>query len=193
MKLISIKKKISIIKNQDYIDFASDVLIKKKVIGWFQGPAEFGPRALGNRSILASPNPIQTKDHINKNVKFREYFRPFAPSILEEQATNYFNINQKSEYMLVAFDVKLKMKKKISATVHVDNTCRVQTVSSKSNQKFYDLLKKMYEKTKNPVLLNTSFNVKGQPIVNSPEDAIKCFLKYKIDFLFIGDYILKKR
>ena len=187
------KKKISIIKNQDYIDFASDVLIKKKVIGWFQGPAEFGPRALGNRSILASPNPIQTKDHINKNVKFREYFRPFAPSILEEQATNYFNINQKSEYMLVAFDVKLKMKKKISATVHVDNTCRVQTVSSKSNQKFYDLLKKMYEKTKNPVLLNTSFNVKGQPIVNSPEDAIKCFLKYKIDFLFIGDYILKKR
>ena len=187
------KKKIVIVKNNNYIDFASDVLIKKKVIGWFQGAAEFGPRALGNRSILASPFPNKTKDHINKNVKFREYFRPFAPAILEEYASEYFEINQKSEYMLMAFDVKPQMKKKISATVHVDNTCRVQTVSSKSNKKFYELLKKMYEKTKNPVLLNTSFNVKGQPIVNSPEDAINCFLKYKIDYLFLENYILKKK
>ena len=93
----------------------------------------------------------------------------------------------------MAFDVKPQMKKKISATVHVDNTCRVQTVSSKSNKKFYELLKKMHEKTKNPVLLNTSFNVKGQPIVNSPEDAINCFLKYKIDYLFLENYILKKK
>ena len=115
----------------------------------FQGAAEFGPRALGNRSILASPFPNKTKDHINKNVKFREYFRPFAPAILEEYASDYFEINQKSEYMLMAFDVKPQMKKKISATVHVDNTCRVQTVSSKSNKKFYELLKKMHEKTKN--------------------------------------------
>ena len=167
--------------------------MKKKIIGWFQGAAEFGPRALGNRSILASPNPEQIKDHINKNVKFRENFRPFAPAVLEEFAKDYFKINQKSEYMLIAFDVKPKMKKHISATVHVDDTCRVQTVTKNSNEKFYKLLKKMYEKTKNPVLLNTSFNIKGQPIVNSPEDAIICFLKYKIDVLFIGDYVLQKK
>ena len=142
---------------------------------------------------MASPYPVQIKDHINKNVKFREDFRPFAPAIIQEFADEYFNIDQKSEYMLIAFEVKPKMKRHISATVHVDNTCRVQTVTKKSNKKFYDLLKKMYEKTNNPVLLNTSFNIKGQPIVNSPEDAINCFLKYKIDFLFIGDYILQKR
>ncbi len=188
------KNKIKIVKSGTNIyDFASDVLLKKKVIGWFQGAAEFGPRALGNRSILASPNPIKIKDHINKNVKFRENFRPFAPAILNEFANDYFNINQKSEYMLIAFDVKSEMKKYISATVHVDDTCRVQTVTENSNKKFYYLLKKMYEKTNNPVLLNTSFNIKGQPIVNSPEDAIKCFLKYKIDFLIIGDYILRKK
>lgn len=188
------KNKIKIVKSGTNIyDFASDVLLKKKVIGWFQGAAEFGPRALGNRSILASPNPIKIKDHINKNVKFRENFRPFAPAILNEFANDYFKINQKSEYMLIAFDVKSEMKKYISATVHVDDTCRVQTVTENSNKKFYDLLKKMYEKTNNPVLLNTSFNIKGQPIVNSPEDAIKCFLKYKIDFLIIGDYILRKK
>ena len=188
------RRKIKIVKSKKNIyDFAASVLIRKKIIGWFQGAAEFGPRALGNRSILASPNPVQIKDHINKNVKFRENFRPFAPAVLQEFADEYFNIDQKSEYMLIAFDVKPKMKRHISATVHVDNTCRVQTVTKNSNRKFYNLLKNMYEKTDNPVLLNTSFNIKGQPIVNSPEDAIKCFLKYKIDFLIIGDYILQKR
>jgi len=188
------KNKIKIIKNKDDIyEFASSVLIKKKIIGWFQGAAEFGPRALGNRSILASPNPIGIKDHINKNVKFREHFRPFAPAVPLEFAKDYFSINQKSEYMLIAFNAKPKMKKYISATVHVDNTCRVQTVTKDSNQKFYNLLKKMNDKTKNPVLLNTSFNIKGQPIVNSPEDAIICFLKYKIDYLFIEGFILEKK
>jgi len=187
------KSKVKIVNNKNIYDFASNVLIKQKIIGWFQGAAEFGPRALGNRSILAAPNPTKIKDHINKNVKFRENFRPFAPAILKEFASRYFNINQKSEYMLIAFDVKPEMKKHVSATVHVDNTCRVQTVTENSNKKFYSLLKKMYEKTNNPVLLNTSFNIKGQPIVNSPVDAIKCFLKYNIDFLIIGDYILQKK
>lgn len=187
------KNKVEIIKNKDYLDFASEVLIKKKIIGWFQGAAEFGPRALGNRSILASPNPSKIRDIINKNVKFRESFRPFAPAILEEHSYDYFKINQKSEHMLIACDVKPQKKKYIPATVHVDNTCRVQTVTSKSNKKFYDLLQSMYKKTKIPVLLNTSFNIKGQPIVNSPNDALLCFLKYNIDFLFIGEYILKKK
>ena len=169
------------------------MLINKKIIGWFQDSAEFGPRALGNRSILASPNPSKMRDIINKNVKFRESFRPFAPAILEEYSKDYFEINQPSEYMLIACNVKPKMKKYIPATVHVDNTCRVQTVTRKSNLKFYNLLKSMYHKTNVPVLLNTSFNIKGQPIVNSPKDAILCFLKYNIDFLFIGEYILKKK
>ena len=187
------KNKIQIIKNKDYLDFASEVLIKKKIIGWFQGAAEFGPRALGNRSILASPSPHKIKDIINKNVKFRESFRPFAPAILEEYYSKYFKINQASEHMLIACDVKPRMKKFISATVHVDNTCRVQTVTSNSNKKFYDLLKVMYDKTNVPVLLNTSFNIKGQPIVDSPNDALLCFIKHNIDYLFIGDYILKKK
>ena len=114
-------------------------------------------------------------------------------NLCQKFANEYFNIEQKSEYMLIAFDVKSKMKRHISATVHVDNTCRVQTVTKNSNIKFYNLLNKMHQKTQIPVLLNTSFNIKGQPIVNSPEDAIMCFLKYKIDYLFIGDYILQKR
>ena len=186
------KNKVQIIENKDYFDFASEVLIKKKIIGWFQGAAEFGPRALGNRSILAIPNPSKIKDIINKKVKFRENFRPFAPAILEEHCAKYFEINQVSEHMLIACNVKPKMKKYISATVHVDNTSRVQTVTRNSNQKFYNLLKSMYKKTKIPVLLNTSFNIKGQPIVNSPNDALLCFIKHDIDYLFIGDYILKK-
>ena len=191
--IIKYKDKVQIIENKNYFDFASDVLIKKKIIGWFQGAAEFGPRALGNRSILAAPNPSKIRDIINKKVKFRESFRPFAPAILEEYCSKYFDINQTSEHMLIACNVKPRMKKNITATVHVDNTCRVQTVTSKSNQKFYSLLQSMYKKTKIPVLLNTSFNIKGQPIVNSPNDALLCFLKYKIDFLFIGEYILKKK
>ena len=186
------KNKIQIVENKDYIDFASDVLIKKRIIGWFQGAAEFGPRALGNRSILASPSPSKIRDIINKKVKFRESFRPFAPAILEEYSSKYFEINQPSEHMLIAFKVKPKIKRYIPATVHVDNTSRVQTVNINTNEKLYNLLKSMHKKTNVPVLLNTSFNVKGQPIVNSPEDAIMCFLKYKIDYLFIDDFILKK-
>ena len=191
-KINKFKNKIQIVENKDYIDFASDVLIKKRIIGWFQGAAEFGPRALGNRSILASPSPSKIRDIINKKVKFRESFRPFAPAILEEYSSKYFEINQPSEHMLIAFKVKPKIKRYIPATVHVDNTSRVQTVNINTNEKLYNLLKSMHKKTNVPVLLNTSFNVKGQPIVNSPEDAIMCFLKYKIDYLFIDDFILKK-
>ncbi len=111
---------------------------------------------------------------------------------MEEFASKYFKINQNSEYMLIAAEVKKKMKKSILATVHIDDTCRVQTVNSSSNKKFYELLKKVNEKVNIPVLLNTSFNIKGQPIVNSPDDAIKCLLKYKIDYLIIGNNIVSK-
>ena len=187
------KKKVKLVKTkEDIYEFTSNKLIKKNIIGWFQDEAEFGPRALGNRSILAIPFPENIKDHINKNVKFRETFRPFAPAVMEEFAKKFFNIKQNSEHMLIATEVKKNMKKSISATVHVDNTCRVQTVNINSNKKFYHLLEKVNEKTNVPVLLNTSFNIKGQPIVNSPDDAIECLLKYKIDYLIIGNNIVTK-
>ncbi len=188
------KSKIRTVKTKKNVfDYTSDALIKKKIVGWFQGEAEFGPRALGNRSILAIPRPKNIKDHINRNVKFREEFRPFAPAVIDEMAGRYFNINQKSEHMLIAFDAIKEKQDLLSATIHVDNTCRVQTVNSYSNKKFFLLLNSIYKKTGVPILLNTSFNIKGQPIVNSPEDAINCFLKYNIDLLVLGDHILEKK
>ena len=133
------------------------------------------------------------KDHLNKNVKFREEFRPFAPAIIDNYREQYFQLNQRSDHMLIASKIKSKMKKKVEAIVHIDDTCRVQTVTKNSNERFYKLLTEFNYLTNIPVLLNTSFNVKGQPIVNNPEDAIKCFLKYKIDLLAIGDYLVSKK
>ena len=165
----------------------------KQIIGWFQGEAEFGPRALGNRSILTSPFPKEMKDILNSRVKFREEFRPFAPAILSELTNQYFEINQESPHMLIAVNVKKEKISEIPAVVHVDQSARVQTVDKTNNQKFRKLIEEFYEETGCPVLLNTSFNVKGQPIVNSPEDAIRCFLSTNIDVLGIGNYIAIKK
>ena len=186
------KNKIKFVKQKDIFSKTASLISDGKIIGWFQGSAEFGPRALGNRSILCKPFPANMRDYINKKVKFREEFRPFAPAVLEENQKDYFEINQESPYMLIACKIKKRVKKKLQATVHVDDTCRVQTVNKKYNKRFYSLIKKFYEKTNIPVLLNTSFNIKGQPIVNSPNDAVECFLKYKIDYLVINDFIIKK-
>lgn len=164
----------------------------KKIIGWFQDGAEFGPRALGNRSILAKPFPSEMRDYINKNVKFREYFRPFAPAVLSEYLEKYFDIDQESPHMLIACQAKESVKKKIPAVIHIDNSCRVQSVTKKTNLKFWKLLSEFNKLTNIPVLLNTSFNIKGQPIVNTADDALKCFKKYKIDYLVINDYLIKK-
>lgn len=163
-----------------------------KIIGCFQNGAEFGPRALGNRSILCKPFPKEMKDYLNLKVKFRENFRPFAPAVLEEDCSKYFDIGQHSPHMLIACKAKKRYENKIPAVIHVDKTCRVQTVSKKSNLIFYNLLKEFKKLTSCAVLLNTSFNVKGQPIVNSYEDAIKTFKRTKIDVLFIDKYILNK-
>ena len=185
--------------NCSYLDFYGDIFKKTaklisegKIIGWFQGPAEFGPRALGNRSILCKPFPKEMRDHLNKNVKFREKFRPFAPAIKEEKLSEYFEINQKSPHMLIACDVKKNLIQDIPAVVHVDNTCRVQSVSIKNNYKFWKLIDEFDKISKIPVLLNTSFNIKGQPIVNTPNDAIKCLKKYNIDYLVIDTFLVKK-
>ena len=172
---------------------SAKIISKEKILGWFQGPAEFGPRALGNRSILCKPFPEEMKNYVNKNVKFRESFRPFAPAILNDKAKEFFRLNQESEHMLIAAKVRKNKKYLIPATVHVDNSSRVQTVSKKNNPKFYNLIKYFYSITNVPVVLNTSFNIKGQPIVNNPKDAISCFLKYNIDYLAIGNFIVEKK
>jgi len=162
------------------------------IIGWFQGASEFGPRALGNRSILCRPYPEIQRDHINSRVKFREEFRPFAPAVLSEYTEEFFQIKQESPHMLIACEVKPDKKQIIPAVVHVDDSCRVQTVKESNNREFYKLLKEFHKITNCPVLLNTSFNVKGQPIVNTPKQAVDCFLSTNIDVLVIGKYILKK-
>ena len=167
-------------------------LKEQKIIGWFQGGAEFGPRALGNRSILTAPFPKEMKDILNSRVKFRETFRPFAPSILSEFANEYFDIKQDSPHMLIAANVRDEKISEIPAVVHIDNSARVQTVNESNNPRFRKLIESFNDETGCPVLLNTSFNVKGQPIVNSPEDAIKCFLSTNIDVLAIGDFVVTK-
>ena len=187
------KSKLKFNFSKDISKVSANIISKKKILGWFQGAAEFGPRALGNRSIICQPFPIKMKDHLNKNVKFRESFRPFAPAVLDYKAKEYFHINQESEHMLIAVKVKKNKKKLIPAVVHVDNSSRAQTVSKKSNRKFYDLINNFYKISKIPIVVNTSFNIKGQPIVNDPHDAIICFLKYNIDYLAIGDYIVEKK
>ncbi len=179
-------------KNNIYKETAK-LLSQKKIIAWFQGGAEMGPRALGNRSILSQPYPSQMKDYINKKVKFREYFRPFAPAVLKKYQNKFFDLEQDSHHMLIACKVKTNQKKKIGAVVHVDNTCRVQTVDEDSNKKFYMLISEFYKKTKIPVLLNTSFNVKGQPIVNNPIQAINTLKNTKIDYLVINNFLVKKK
>tara|TARA_B100000242_G_scaffold101680_1_gene70056 strand:- start:5587 stop:7257 length:1671 start_codon:yes stop_codon:yes gene_type:complete len=176
----------------NFYETVANHLSNKKIIGWFQDGAEFGPRALGNRSILASPFPAMMKDHINSRVKFRESFRPFAPAILEQYKDEYFEINQSSPFMLIAAKARKEKKDRIPAVVHVDDSARIQTVNSQTNYKFFKLLEAFNEITNIPVLMNTSFNVKGQPIVDSPEDAIKTFLSTNIDVLVIGDFIALK-
>jgi carbamoyltransferase len=177
---------------EDVFFETAKLLADGKIIAWHQGRAEFGPRALGNRSILTKPFPVSMKDYINAKVKFREEFRPFAPAVLKEHCSTYFDIKQESPHMLIACHVNSDKKKEIEATVHVDDTCRVQTVGEDNNLRFRKLLEAFYKETDVPVLLNTSFNVKGQPIVNTPEEAIKCFLNTAIDNLVVENYILYK-
>lgn len=177
--------------NGDY-ETVAEILSRGDIVGWYQGGSEFGPRALGNRSILASPFPASMKDHINERVKFREEFRPFAPAVMSEKCEEYFDISQESPHMLIACKVREDKINSIPAVVHVDNSARVQTVSSSNNLRFRKILESFYERTGVPVLLNTSFNVKGQPIVNTPEEAFKCFNSTKIDALVIGDCLVIK-
>ncbi len=165
-----------------------------KLVGWFQNRMEFTHRALGNRSIIADPRNKSMQDKINKAVKYRETFRPFAPATLEHEAHKIFKIkkNLKIEYMEKAVFVKKNWSKKIPAVIHVDGTARLQTVSKSFNSKFFDLINEFYKITKVPVLLNTSFNLNGEPIVMSPSDAIRTFHTCGLDILVLQDFIIKK-
>ncbi len=173
----------------------AELIAQGKVVGWFQGKMEFGPRALGNRSILADPRDPEMKDKINEKVKRRESFRPFAPAVLEENTDEYFDMTglDDSKYMLFTVPVHEDKHKIIPAVTHIDGTSRIQTVSSATNPKFWNLINEFRKITGVPVLLNTSFNVKNEPIVCSPRDAIECFLSTNIDYAAIGDYLVEKR
>jgi carbamoyltransferase len=169
------------------VHYIAEALAENKIVAWFQGRMEGGPRALGGRSILMSPLRAENKDIINKYVKFREGFRPFCPSVTEEAHSKYFDGG--NEFMIVACNVKTK---DIPAVTHVDGTARPQIVTQKDNPKFHQLLSAFGDKTGHPVLLNTSFNVMGEPIIRTPEEAIRCFYGVGLDILVIGNYMIEK-
>jgi carbamoyltransferase len=166
------------------------LISEKNVVGWYQGKMEWGPRSLGNRSILADPREEKMKDILNEKIKHREGFRPFAPSILEEFVSDYFELDIPSPYMLLV--AKVKKPKKIPAVTHVDGTGRLQTVSKTSNPLYYDLINEFYKLTDVPVIINTSMNVRGEPIVNTPEQAYQMLLKTDMDYLVLGNHLISK-
>lgn len=166
-------------------------LADSKIVGWFQGRMEFGPRALGNRSILADPRNPKMKDMVNARIKFREAFRPFAPAVIERYASSVFDHVERSPYMSTTFHLN-DGETSYPAITHVDNTARIQTVSPHDNTRFYELLDAFHALTGSPLLLNTSFNVMGEPIVCSPQDAVSTFRNSGIDILVMNNYIIKK-
>tara|TARA_A100001388_G_C28770924_1_gene503768 strand:- start:1865 stop:3703 length:1839 start_codon:yes stop_codon:yes gene_type:complete len=198
--------------DNEIIEKTSSDLSNNMAIGWFQGRMEFGPRALGSRSILGDPRNSDTQKNLNLKVKFRESFRPFAPSIIEEDLGEWFEIKSKSPYMLLVSNInkekiikmtdqekslfgieKLNIKRSsIPAVTHVDYSARIQTVNKKTNVRFYNLIKSFKKKTGCPVIVNTSFNVRGEPIVNTPTDAFNCFMGTNLDKLVIGNFYLDK-
>ena len=209
-------KKITYVEYQSeekFIEEISNYIISGKVIGWHQGRMEFGPRALGNRSIIADPRNKKMQKILNEKIKFRESFRPFAPSILKEELKNYFDFsNVDSPYMLFVANLKKEfrlnqtdqknlfgleklnfVRSLLPAITHVDFSSRIQTVDKKTNPKFYKLLKNFGKKTGYPILVNTSFNIRGEPIVCSPEDAYNCFIKTNMDILALGNFIISKK
>jgi len=180
-------------KSENIAKDVAKLIAENKFVGWYQGRAEFGPRALGNRSIVVDPRKAKNKDLVNAKIKFREAFRPFAPSILEEYTQEYFETNGvNSPYMILAFDVKKDKQKIIPAVTHVDGTARIQTVSKVQNERYWELINEFYKLTGVPVVLNTSFNRMGEPIVNTPEEAMSCLLASGLDAVALGNYLITK-
>jgi carbamoyltransferase len=173
-------------------DAVAELLSRGKIVGWFQGRAELGPRALGNRSILADPRPHDMKDVVNARVKFREYFRPFAPAVLEERCAELFEHGEPSPYMLLVYKTRREYVDQLRSVTHVDGGARVQTVRRDQNALLYELLSAFGERTGLPVLLNTSFNIRGEPIVQTASDALKCYFTTDLDALALGPFLLVK-
>jgi len=170
----------------------AELLAEGKIVAWFQGGSELGPRALGHRSILCDPRKIESRERLNQTIKHRESFRPFAPSCLLEKASKYFKCDRPFPYMLFALPVKSDKINEIPAVIHKNSTARIQTVTKEENDIFYDLIKEFYKLTGIPMLLNTSFNSQ-EPIVETPENALSTFLKTDLDYLAIGDYLVWKK
>jgi len=168
-----------------------DALCEGKVVGWFQGRMEFGARALGNRSLLADPRRSDMRDIINLKIKFREKFRPFAPSILEERVSEYFELNTSVPFMEKVLNVRPEKREQIPAVTHVDGTGRLQTVNHQTNSLYWDLINKFAQRTGIPLLLNTSLN-ENEPIVRTPTEAIQCFLRTQMDALVLGSYYVER-
>jgi carbamoyltransferase len=209
------KKEISFSKvnNDDIPSKIAGLISEEKVIGWFQGRMEFGPRALGARSIIGDARSPKMQAQMNLKIKFREGFRPFAPSVLADKVSDYFEMNAESPYMLLVADVKKGRQKQMKdeekklfgidklnilrsdlpAVTHIDYSARIQTVHENTNKLYYDLIKKFDEEHNCAVIINTSFNVRGEPIVCTPEDAYKCFMRTHIDYLIMGNYLLDKK
>ena len=212
-ELNSLGAKFQTFEYESLIDKTAEFLAKENAIGWFQGRMEFGPRALGGRSILGDPRSDKMQRNLNLKVKYRESFRPFAPSILREDLSKWFDLEIDSPYMLLVASInqekkiemsedqkklfgidKLNIKRsEIPAVTHIDYSARIQTVTKKNNKRYYDLISKFKEKTGCPVIVNTSFNVRGEPIVNTPTDAFNCFMGTELDYLVIGNCILSKQ
>lgn len=200
------------LQTNDIPSIIADLINDEKVIGWFQGKMEFGPRALGSRTIIGDARSPKMQAKMNLKIKFRESFRPFAPSVLFEKANEYFDIEKPSPYMLLVADVKKGKQKRMSedekklfgidklniarsdipAVTHIDYSARIQTVHKETNPLYHGTISKFNEKYGCPVIVNTSFNVRGEPIVCSPDDAYKCFMRTDMDYLLMGNYLLKK-
>ena len=211
--LKSIGANFKTFKYDELIDKTAEFLSNEKIVGWFQGRMEFGPRALGGRSILGDPRSDKMQKNLNLKIKYRESFRPFAPSILRENLSEWFDMDIDSPYMLLVANInsdkmiemtkeqkklfgidKLNVKRsEIPAVTHVDYSARVQTITKRTNSRYYDLISKFKEKTGCPIVVNTSFNIRGEPIVNSPIDAFNCFMGTDMDYLVIGNNILDKK
>jgi carbamoyltransferase len=198
---------------QELLDITARLLAGEYVIGWFQGRVEFGPRALGSRSIIGDARSAAMQKKMNLKIKYRESFRPFAPSVLSEEVSNYFEIDRGSPYMLLVADVKKKlqremteqekqlfgidklnvMRSSITAVTHVDYSARIQTVHKETNPRYWQMIDRFRQETGCPVIVNTSFNVRGEPIVCTPLDAYKCFMRTEMDYLVMGNYLLEKK
>lgn len=198
---------------EEVADKIADLIVEENVIGWFQGRMEFGPRALGSRSIIGDARSPKMQKIMNLKIKFRESFRPFAPSVLKERVSDYFEIDRESPYMLLVAPIKENKKRQMSdeemklfgvdklnvvrsevpAITHVDYSARIQTVSKDTNPLYHQMISKVEEKTGCPVIINTSFNVRGEPIVCTPLDAYKCFMRTEMDYLILGKFLLDKK